>query len=537
MFIRKVTKKNKNSDKVYHYYRLTHSYRVGDKTRQQTILNLGRLSDLPKEFHKQLADRIEEIIMGIRPIFPLDNMDVESLAQKYAREIKTKGIFPSRKRNTKIGGNIDNTYVEIDIESLEEHESLELGGEWLCKQTFDKLQMGNLLSKLGMAENEIIMAQALLTAKMLHPSSELETERWLKENSSTMELYGEDAATPTRYRLYKAAKQLYAGKEDIERQLYSICSGLFSHRNKIVIFDLTNTYFEGMMQGSEKAAFGRSKEKRSDCRLVSISLAIDSLGFVRHSQIWEGNISEPKTLGDVLNNMESYFDKQTERATIVIDAGIATDENLNQIKGKGYDYVCVSRTTPKEYRKLSAQATLLHDNRGNKIEVQKIILENSGDIFLHVQSEQKGEKEKSIDKKLTQKLEERLIYLKEGLSNPRRLKKAIPVHEHVGRLRKQFSKVAKLYDIQYTEDKKRGIITDIVWKRKKEKPKGHYFLRYSKEKLTDKEVWDVYNMTREVEASFRCLKTDLSIRPIHHQIDRYIDPHIWLGIIAYQIVV
>jgi len=32
------------------------------------------------------------------------------------------------------------------------------------------------------------------------------------------------------------------------------------------------------------------------------------------------------------------------------------------------------------------------------------------------------------------------------------------------------------------------------------------------------------------------LKTDLDIRPIYHQKDAYIEPHIWLGILAYQVV-
>ncbi len=39
-----------------------------------------------------------------------------------------------------------------------------------------------------------------------------------------------------------------------------------------------------------------------------------------------------------------------------------------------------------------------------------------------------------------------------------------------------------------------------------------------------------------MEAVFRTLKTDLDIRPIYHQKDTYIEPHIWLGIFAYQVV-
>lgn len=536
MFIRKVTKKNKNSDKVYDYYRLTYSYKVGDKSRQQVLLNLGTLEGLPREKHKILADRIEQIITGSGTIFQNLDKKVEPLAQKYAKELITKGVFPTKKRKPKIGTNNKEEFIEVDIESAEEIDSKALGGEWLCKQAFDRLKLDEVFASAGMQNKDIIMAKALLTAKMIHPSSELETERWLKENSATMDIYNEDAIEATRYRLYKAATLLYAKKDNIEKSIYHICSDLFSQRNKVVILDLTNTYFEGMMQGSKRAKFGRSKEKRGDCRLISLSLAIDSLGFVRHSKFWDGNVSEPETLTKIMQEVDRYFEEATEKPVIIFDAGLATEKNLEAVKGR-YDYICVSRTVPKEYMRLAQSATELRDNKGNKIKVSKVE-DSSGDTLLHVESEQKGKKEEAMDMKLTQRFEERLNYLKDGLDYPRRLKKIVPVHEHVGRLKDQFSKVAKYYEIAYTEDAKKGIITDITWKRKKEKekPKGHYFLRYSKKSLGEKEIWDAYNLTREVEASFRCLKTDLNVRPVHHQKDQYIETHIWLGVVAYQVV-
>ncbi len=170
--------------------------------------------------------------------------------------------------------------------------------------------------------------------------------------------------------------------------------------------------------------------------------------------------------------------------------------------------------------------------------MQKIVAQQYSDSFLHINSDQKALKEASIDQKITQRFEEKLRYLNEGLSIPCRLKKITGVHEAIGRLKNKFSKVAKLYEIGYTEDAQKGVVTHIKWKRLKnrEKTAGQYFLRYSKPDLEEKQIWDLYNLTREVESSFRCLKTDLNIRPIHHQKDQYIEPHIWLGIIAYQVV-
>jgi hypothetical protein len=538
MYIRRVEKKNKNSTKSYSYFRLVHGYKVGDKVRQQTLLNLGKLEELDQSLHKALADRIEMLLTGTKSMFYTENKLIEPLAHRFVSEIHKKGLFPSKKRKSSIGVAPSENYQEINLESVEEEESREIGGEWLCKQAFDNLGIDKLLSQIGMNENQIDMAQILLTAKLIHPSSELETERWLKENSGALELYGEEAFSTTRYRLYQAATKLYQEKALIEKELYSICSGLFNQRSKIVIYDLTNMYFEGQMLGSSKAMFGRSKEKRSDCRLIGLSLAIDSHGFVRHSQIYKGNISEPETLEEMLENVQSKLIFNDEKPVVVMDAGISTQDNLNLIKSKNYDYICVSRTHPAEFDVLSENATVLSDNRGNRIEVQKVSVEDKEDSFLHIKSDQKVLKETSMNEKITQRFEERLNHLKQGLSLPRRTKKTVAVHETIGRIKDQFSKVAKLYKIDYEEDTDKGVIIDIRWVRQKEreKPKGEYFLRYSKVNLTEKDIWDAYNLTREVESSFRCLKTDLNIRPIHHQKDAYIEPHIWLGVVAYQVV-
>jgi len=538
MYIRKVDKKNKNLDKTYTYYRLVHGYKVGNKVRQQTLLNLGKLEDTPKDLHKPLADRIETLLTGVTSIFESENSKIEPLAQKFAKEIELKGLFPSKKRKASLGKSPEENFEEIALDTIENEECREVGGEWLCKQAFGRLGFNDILKEAGLKESQIDMAKMLLTAKLLHPSSELEAERWLKENSGAMELYGEEQFSMTRYRLYQSGAMLYNKKDVIEKELYSRCQDLFNNRSKIVIYDLTNMYFEGQMLNSEKANFGRSKEKRSDCRLIGLSLAIDDKGFVRHSQIYPGNISEPGTLKSMLDNVKSFLDFKTEKPVVVMDAGIATEENLKIISNQNLDYVCVSRKHPQKYSKLTEDASLIKDNRGNKIAVRKVLVEGVTDSFLHIKSEQKILKEESMSKKLTDRFEERLIYLKAGLTLPRRIKKIAPVHEAIGRIKNQFSKVAKLYKIEYIEDAKKGIVVDVIWtkQKEKEKPKGEYFIRYSMKNLSETQIWDVYNLTRDVESSFRCLKTDLNIRPIHHQKDAYIEPHIWLGIIAYQVV-
>lgn len=538
MFIRAVQKKDSKKKTTYTYYRLTNSYRVGNKVRQTVVLNLGKLEGIDQEERKMLANRIEELFSGLQStlFFPVSKK-IENLAQSFASQIEREKVFPSKKGKA-ISKEITSNYQNIDLESIEQISSKDIGGEWLVKQAFDKLNIPHILKEIGLDGKQVETAQLLLTAKLIHPSSELETERWLNENSGAFELY-DNTDSMSRYKLYQASTKMYQEKEKLDNLIYDNISNLFSGRNRIVIYDLTNMYFEGQMNASEKAEFGRSKQKRSDRRLIGLALSIDGLGFVRHCQFYSGNISEPSTFIDLIKALKSQlkFDSQTEKPLIIMDAGISTEDNLSLIRAD-YDYVCVSRIVPRQYTELSETATSISDNRGNEIKLIKVDVADKEDDFLKVISAQKVIKEVSMDEKLTKKLEAQLTEIKEKLSKKRTIKKIAKIHEKVGAIKAKLSRVGWLYDITYVEDAQKGIVTDIKWERKKEreKPKGEYFLRYTKNAISEGEIWDAYNQTRDVEAVFRCLKTDLDIRPIHHQKDKYIESHIWLGILAYQVV-
>nr|MDA3881098.1 hypothetical protein [Prolixibacteraceae bacterium] len=141
----------------------------------------------------------------------------------------------------------------------------------------------------------------------------------------------------------------------------------------------------------------------------------------------------------------------------------------------------------KEYSKLSVKAEAVTDNRGNKIELTKAIVEGKEDNFLHIKSDQKFKKEESIDNKLTQRLEAQLKDIKDKLPKKGTLKKTEKVHEKVGKIKGKLSRIGWLYDIKYIEDKENGIVTDINWHRVKEreKPKGEYFLRYTNKTISE----------------------------------------------------
>ena len=168
-------------------------------------------------------------------------------------------------------------------------------------------------------------------------------------NKDVCEVTGYDTEHVTKDRLYAISKKLYAEKEALEQHLSVRTNELFDIQDKIILYDLTNTYFEGRKQGSKLAKFGRGKEKRGDAKLVVLGLVINPEGFIKYSSILEGNMADSKTLEGMINKLRIKTSSSAREALVVIDAGIATDDNLKMILDNGYDYLRVSRSCLKDY--------------------------------------------------------------------------------------------------------------------------------------------------------------------------------------------
>jgi transposase len=247
---------------------------------------------------------------------------------------------------------------------------------------------------------------------------------------------------------------------------------------------------------------------------------------------------------------------------VVIDAGIATEDNLVMLKSKGFNYLCVTRSKLKNYILCNENtpARQISDRKGNLIEIQMVkpeikksknqadveeVLNSQGgdcdgkqeDSFLYVRSEQKGQKEASMENRFSQRLEEELENLSNGLSKKGTTKKLEKVCERLGRIKERYAYAAKFYTIEVLSAD--DLATKITWTKKDNKPseyQGVYFLRSSKQDLKEEDMWTIYNTLTEIEATFRILKTDLSLRPVHHQSDANCEAHLFLGVLAYAVV-
>ena len=225
----------------------------------------------------------------------------------------------------------------------------------------------------------------------------------------------------------------------------------------------------------------------------------------------------------------------------VMDAGIATEENLEYLRGKGFDYICVSRSSLQDYSFTEGGCKTVLDNRRHPIEINMVRPqgqegEEEGDLYLYVKSHMKQQKEQSMSHKLTGRFVGELENIKSSLSRKRGVKQEGAVNQRIGRLRQKYPSISKLYTIELKVDENKTV-TDILYHQTKpDREAGVYFIRCSQNRLTDELIWEIYNILREIESTFRCLKTDLDIRPIHHRFDDNTVAHIFLGIVACQLV-
>lgn len=536
MFIKPFPKYNSTTKERYTIYRLCESYRLDGRIRHRTIVGLGKLDELPGvEQKKLLAKRIEEIIKFGPDLLIKEPVDkqLEDLALYFYQEIKKKRRYDIKENGAE--------WETVNLATLKNKDAKEIGAEWLCKQAFDQLGIGDFLLGQNWPQEKISLATTHIISRAVYPASELKTVSFIKDNSAVCEITGHEKKKITKDRLYNISHNLYCVKDKLEQYLSKRTNELFDLEDKIILYDLTNTYFEGSMLGSKIAKYGRSKEKRKDAKLVVLAVVINREGFLKYSNIFEGNMSDSKTLETIVDALSKQTSFTRRKPIVVMDAGIATDDNLKVLKSKKYAYMCVSRSNLKEYyADTNSKPVQIKDKRNQPIELMKVKVDkDNGDHYLWVKSQAKALKENSMNGLLSQRFEQGIQSINEGTNKKGGTKKLDKVFERVGRLKQKYPSVHRYYDITVT-DNGRGTATGIYCEHKKgedpDKKAGIYFLRTTLDENNEKTLWSIYNIIREIEYTFRVLKTDLDLRPIYHKTDRAAMAHLHLGLLAYWLV-
>ena len=526
MFIRRTKTRGTDGGKIYFSYRLVRSERSGGQVRQRTLLNLGSDFAVAQEQWPVLCARVEQLIDRQAELVAAScPEEVEREAQRIAMQLV------SRAPTVEAGGGDLQT---VDVDTLELVRPRSVGVEQVGLSAMEQVGLEGLLEGLGFNGRQRAVVKALILGRMAQPGSERGTWRWLCERSGLGELLEVDFETMSLMRLYRVSDDLMAHREAIENHLFDRVTELFGLRHTVTLYDLTNTFFEGEAADQPKARRGHSKEKRTDCPLLTLGLVLDGSGFVRRSEVFAGNADEDKTLGPMLEALRAPRD-----ALVVMDAGIATEDNVAWLRENGYQYLVVSRQRTRLFD--PELATAIETRSHHKVHLHRVVEPDDGEVRLYCYSEARAKKEEGISRRFAERFEGALRKLHEGLSRPRTRKTLAHVWQRIGRILEQSRGVGQHYKVDVLADPQSGKAVAVTWQRQPiagtmlTHP-GVYCLRTNTRDWDQETLWRTYTMLTDLEAVFRSLKSELGLRPIFHRKQIRSDGHLFITVIAYQLV-
>ena len=490
MFIRQTRTNNKVTGEGYYTYRLVRGERLGGRVRQITLLNLGRHFDIRQDDWPVLCQRIEQLLAPQSSFLPTPcSAAIEKEAQRCVSQLiarapgsggglsssgtdilsnATPVAVPAPQSPAASGAPASSAptpptpsspdFQEVDLETLQLAQARSVGVEHVALHALSQLGLIDLFKTLGM--NGVIRSALLgsLVGRMAHPASELSTWRWLQEQSALGELIDVDYQRLSLSSLYRASDALMAHREAIETHLFGRVQSLFRLEETVTLYDLTNTDFEGRAAENPKAAYGRSKEKRSDCPLLTLGLVLDGSGFIRRSRTFAGNVSEGRTLEAMLLGLDT-----PPGALVILDAGIASEANIAWLVAQGYRYLVVRRGGTRQFDE--ARALAIETARGDPLRLQKELSEDGQEVRLYCHSEGREAKERAMHQRFSQAFEDGLRKIAESLQKPRTEKRPDKLQERLGKLKARSHGVSQHYTITLETDEKGKKVTGIQWEK------------------------------------------------------------------------
>lgn len=548
MYIRETITKNKKKNTQYITHKLVQSYHTEKGSRQRVIMSLGKL-DLPKNRWAELAAILEARINGQLSLIKEDN-EIAVIADNVLKH--TDYVKNVKKQEEEMSQQADIQQIDLNSTQTTLHRSL--GPEIIANSFWETLEFDNILSSCNFSSKQRSLAKAVILGKLIKPGSEIATWKWFQERTALIEMTHDDLEGIGKDSFYEIGDLLFENKDIIEKRLFNIEKNMFAKHKKIFLYDLTNTYFEGSAKKNDIAKNGKSKEKRSDCPLVTLALMVDEMGFPVLSQIYSGNKGEPVTLSDVLNKLEenSFTYIGDSKPVLIMDRGIATKDNIELIKSKEYPYTVIGRRqTEKDYEKeFSEIKVYLESEQGDLTEGWEfvdsegsvIVKKISSEGYSHILGVSRGKtiKEQSMDALKEKRFLEDMGRLKKSFEKGNVVVPA-KVGERIGRIKAKYPTVGKYYiiDLKISENGKR--VEEIILNKKPERKQrttltGCYVIETTQTELTAIEAWKQYMLLTRVEGAFQDLKSELGLRPIHHQNEYRTKAHLFIGVLAYHIL-
>lgn len=513
MFLKPITVEKNGKD--HHYWALVKSVRTARGPRHQTVAYLGELSATDRTGWARLGRALDG---GVEPALPLFD-GAEGLE-----------AVPET--------------IEVRVRDVRVEDTRDFGDVYLGLALWRTLGLDDLLDRLIPEQRErvrgSVVAGVLALARFCKPASERHiAEHWYRR-TALANLLGLPAAAVTKDRLYRTLDRVLPHKKEIETHLKDRFTTLFDARYDLLLYDLTSTYFEGQAAANPQAKRGYSRDKRSDCKQVCLGLVVTREGLPVGYRVFAGNRHDSTTLEEMVEKIEGQYGRLNR--IWVVDRGLVSEENLSWLRQRGGFYVV---GTPKSMLKAFAQAL----PEGGWTEVQagvevKLCPGPGGkETFVLCRSGARREKEKAMHERFEQRIEAGLTKLAGRLAQSRKKPDRGPVERQIGRLLGRNSRAAGLFEVQVIEVErggKKGFLSVTwtqreTWREWARLSEGCYLLRTNLVGWTPERLWTTYIQLTQVEAAFRTCKSDLSLRPIWHQLEKRVQAHILFSFLAYAL--
>jgi len=498
--------------KQHCYWSLVETMRTPEGPRQRTLCYLGELND---SAHARWLKTIE--------VFN---------ANGEAQQLK---LFPSEVEPPAD----DPAVAQVVLKKVRLERTRQLGPCYLGWELFRRLKLDEFFAGAIDTDGADVawwrVAAVLTINRLCAPGSELAIEqRWYPMTALGDVLHIEEGKI-NGTRLYRCLDRILPQKTKLEQHLKQRYGELFGAEFDVMLYDLTSTYVEGDAQANPMMRRGYSRDQRPDCLQLVLALIVNAEGFPCSYEVFNGNRADVTTMEVILRMVERKYGQA--RRIWVMDRGIVSEANLAAIRKRDGQYlVGTPRSKMKEFEPYLKEESNWEQVR-DEVQVKLISIPGGAETFILCKTEGRQQKEQAIRNRFSTRIEKALNSLQQQVKAGR-LKNRDKIHVRIGRILASHPQVADLYQVAAKEQS--GQLT-LEWSAKpgqqqwRETREGAYLLRTNLTAATASELWEKYMQLTEVEAAFRALKSELSIRPLFHQLERRVKAHVMVAFLAYAL--
>ena len=530
MYLRKTAKTHKG--KTYTNFLLVESQHTPKGPRQRIICSLGSLAPAPREHWLDLAHRLQASLQG-QSSFPPADVAIETLVEKVRRGRQA----PAEESPS--------APIAVDPQRVTVEEPREAGTVHVGHQVWQQLGLREILQHAGLSDTACQLSEGMTLNRLIFPLSEHAMPDWMRR-TALADILGGDFSALHDDALYRNLDRLHPNRERIETELAEREKTLFHLDDTLYLYDLTSTYFEGQAGSNPQAKRGYSRDKRPDCKQVLVGLVLGRDGFPKAHEVFDGNRQDRTTVGEMLDSLEKRTGSKPG-ATVVVDRGMAYEEDLAAIRARGFHYLVAGRQPERhawlgEFAHSADWEEVLRvpsprnpDQEKSQVRIKR--RQQGDEVYILCLSEGREEKDRAIRESHEQRLQKDLGKLQARIEKGQ-LQEQKKIHQAIGRLQERYPRVARYYRMDYEAEHK-----TLTWQEDSEKKAiaekldGGYVLKTDRQDLTGEEIWRTYILLTRVEAAFRAMKSPLLERPIFHHLEKRTQTHIFLCVLAYHLLV